>query len=248
MEKKYKIVPLSLKALDAPQDIEALIEEFPELTDSKDNIAGVVEGVASVFGNVDSYNDITEKGAFRKTILEHGPTGKDRIKLLPLHMTNKFPLGKILTLKETDEGLEFKSVVYKTDGELGGKNAWMLIKGKAVTELSYGFNTINSEYMKINDDEIRVLKEVQLWEISPVIWGANDQTRFKSANNEVEELKEKLSTLEESLEDIKKLITKDSEPDLEPEPNLESDEDLEEKAKQEKESTLLDEILNIAKL
>lgn len=180
MEKKSKIVPLSLKVMDSETDIDNIIRLYPDLEDSRSNILGVVEGVASVFGNIDSYGEITDKGAFEETIVTDGPRGKNRVKFIPMHNFTKFPIGRILDLRETEEGLEFKAVVFATEGELGGKNAFMVIKGGAVTELSYGFNTLEYEKDEVEGQKIKRLKKVQLWEISPVLWGANDQTRFKS--------------------------------------------------------------------
>lgn len=184
METKYRKVPLQVKASDSPGEIDAIVQMYPELESVKDSIMGVVRGTASVFGNIDSYGDITAKGAFEETIKENGPSGKNRVKMLPLHKTDKFPIGRILELSESNVGLEFTSIVLATDGELGGKNAWLVIKSGAVTELSYGYNITKKKDTNIDGKLVTILEKVDLWEISPVIWGANDQTSFKSAGME----------------------------------------------------------------
>ena len=78
----------------------------------------VFEGYASVFGNIDSHNDIIIKGAFSKTI-------NNSIALLWQHDTNH-PIGKIQEIYEDDIGLFIKASIIK---ELQmGQEAYIMIK------------------------------------------------------------------------------------------------------------------------
>ena len=55
-----------------------------------DEKKGIVEGYASIFGNIDSDKDMIMPGAFSKTITERGPgSAKPRIKHLWQH--NSWP-------------------------------------------------------------------------------------------------------------------------------------------------------------
>lgn len=69
-----------------------------------------IEGYASMFGNVDDGGDVIEKGAFKSTLKER----KGAIVHLFNHDMDKL-VGNILTLKEDQNGLAFKTRVSKTD-------------------------------------------------------------------------------------------------------------------------------------
>ena len=129
------------------------------------------EGYASVFRNVDSYGDVIEPGAFTKTIQERG----HRVKVLWQH-NPMIPIGKAIHIEEDNHGLFVKAKVSNTPE---GKNAMTLIKDGVVDELSIGYQTVKDEW----DDEngVRRLKEVKLFEVSPVTFAANDQAVITGA-------------------------------------------------------------------
>lgn len=139
------------------------------------------EGYGSTFGNLDSYRDICEKGCFNRTIKNN----KSRIKVLWQHWK---PIGKPVDLYEDDKGLFIKG---KLSDIQQGKEAYTLLKDKVINEMSIGYQTIVSEYDK--EKNIRRLKEVKLYEISLVTWGANEKARInnvKSFDYLLEEMKE----------------------------------------------------------
>lgn len=145
-------------------------------------------GYASIFGNIDSYDDIMEKGAFTKTIKEN----KSRIRILAYHdMWNV--IGKPTKLEEDSKGLYFEGKISNTTT---GRDMYTLIKDKAVNEMSIGYNVVKFEYDK--DKNLRKLKEVKLWEISPVTWGANDKAKIKHLfdNNKYDILESEVKRLE----------------------------------------------------
>ncbi|MFW5855774.1 MAG: HK97 family phage prohead protease [Bacillota bacterium] len=122
------------------------------------------EGYAAVFGNKDSYGDIIEKGAFAKTLKEHG----QRVKVLWQH-DPWTPIGKPIEMKEDDRGLRVKGRVSDTDK---GREALRLMRDDVVNELSIGYDPIKKEPDQERDANI--LKEVRLWEFSPVTFAANE--------------------------------------------------------------------------
>lgn len=127
------------------------------------------EGYASVFGNKDDGGDIMQYGAFTKTILEN----MRRIKVLYMH--SMFDLiGKPLRLNEDSKGLEFEAFVSDT---ILGKDVMTLINDKVITDMSIGYERVKSDYDEVTNT--RTLKEVKLWEISPVTWGMNELAGIK---------------------------------------------------------------------
>jgi uncharacterized protein len=140
---------------------------------SVDEEKNVFEGYASVFRNVDSYGDIVEPGAFAKTIQERG----DKVKVLWQHDPYT-PIGKAVELHEDNHGLYVKAQIFDT---AAGRDAMTLIKGGVIDELSIGYRTVKDEWD--NEKGVRRLKELQLFEFSPVTFAANDQAAILGAKS-----------------------------------------------------------------
>lgn len=124
--------------------------EIKALTDE-----GTFEGYAAIFGKPDVHGEIIDKGAFNKTL-----KGNKSRPLLWYHDPRN-PLG-IVELEADEKGL-------KVTGEFdlnvqAAREKHSLMKKKAIKGLSFGFNTIKD----IWDGSVRILKEVKLFEISPV--------------------------------------------------------------------------------
>lgn len=143
----------------------------------------IVTGYLSAFGNVDSDNDIIEKGAFSKSINERF----NDIFYLQQHDWSK-PLGKFKKLVEDEKGLYFEGEIINTSF---GEDQLKLYEAGIVKEHSIGFITVKSE----KGSSARIIKEVKLYEGSAVTMGANNQTPFlgfKSSVNEVKDLYKKI--------------------------------------------------------
>ena len=148
----------------------------------------VVTGYLAAFGNKDAWDDIIQKGAFKKTIAEN----MKNIFFLNQHNWAQ-PHGKFNILKEDTKGLYFESkplidTTYSSD-------LMKLYKAKIVKEHSIGYSSVVSEYNE--DTKIRTLKEIKLYEGSNVTRGANPKTPF---------LGMKTRTLEEINEESKLII------------------------------------------
>jgi HK97 family phage prohead protease len=122
-------------------------------------------GYASVFGNIDSYGDIMEKGAFKKTIQERG----DRIKVMYNHT---FTIGRSLELEETPKGLFVKGYISQTHR---GDEVLTLMADGAIDEMSIGYQAVKHVQDTHEGKSVRRLTEVKLFEFSPVDFAANDQ-------------------------------------------------------------------------
>jgi hypothetical protein len=159
---------------------------------------GIVTGYASVFGNMDSDNDIIMAGAFAKTISERGPgSAKPRIKHLWQHDSWQ-PIAIPQKLEEDEKGLYFESMFGKD--QFSQDKLQQHIDG-IITELSIGYNVVKQEDILDADGKFlhRKLLELKLWEYSSVTWGANSLTEIISAKGEVKDIMADLTKRLEAL-------------------------------------------------
>lgn len=128
----------------------------------------------SVFGVVDYANDITVKGCFQNSIMEHKMSGK-MPRFCQQHEHGKNPLGIITDMFEDEKGLRFEGqFCLETQA---GREAYALCKMGALDEFSIGYITIKSAY---NDAGNRLLQEVDLLEISLVTFACNPESTLVS--------------------------------------------------------------------
>lgn len=123
---------------------------------------GTIEGYASKWDLLDRGGDIVRAGAFKKSIARWKKQ-KAMPPMLWQHDPHT-PIGVWLDLFEDDVGLYAKGQLFLDIPKAAECRA--LIKGKAVRGLSIGYLTMDSDYDRATG--ARFLKEVDLWEISPV--------------------------------------------------------------------------------
>lgn len=128
-----------------------------------------VTGYLSSFGNKDHDNDIIKKGAFARSIKHR----KDQIYFLNQHTWGQ-PHGKFAVLEEDTKGLYFESnelidTTYSSD-------VLKLYDAGILKEHSIGFRTLDYDFDET--DNVRIIKEVKLFEGSNVTLGANSETPF----------------------------------------------------------------------
>jgi len=128
-----------------------------------DETEGIFEGYAATFtSKPDSYGDVIERGAFSKTLQENA----SRIKILWQHSTWD-PIGRPLEMREDDSGLYVKGKL--SLGVQRAREALELMRDGVVTEMSIGYETVKD----VVTDGVRHLKELRLFDISPVTFAAN---------------------------------------------------------------------------
>ena len=115
---------------------------------------GTFTGYASVFGNVDWYGTVVDRGAFGKTIKDNDGT----FPLLYFHDPVR-PIG-MLKATEDDKGLLVEGSVDM--GVPDGNLAYRGLKGGYIDRMSIGFDVVTEE-MK---DEVPHFREIRLWEAS----------------------------------------------------------------------------------
>jgi len=140
-----------------------------------DDVKGIVTGYFSAFNNIDSDGDVIVSGAYKKTVAENGPMGRNRIMHLLQH-NPLMPLAKPMELMEDAKGLRFTSKITETSY---GKDVIKLYKEGVFNEHSVGFEIIKSD----NKAGYREIREIKLWEGSTVTWGANPNTPIESMKN-----------------------------------------------------------------
>ena len=143
-----------------------VIYKQAEISDVDENL-GIVKGYGSIFGNVDSDNDIIEKGAYARTIKNNG----SRVKYLYQHDITK-PIGRMKELFEDTKGLGFVAEVPRTTF---GIEVLELMKYNVIDENSVGILPVKKDY---NEDGVRMIKEAKLFEISAVTLASNDEAKI----------------------------------------------------------------------
>jgi len=102
------------------------------------------------------------------------------VKILALHNDCWLPIGRPLELREDSNGLFIKAKISDTSM---GRDIKVLLKDGVLTELSIGYDPIVFDY---DENGIRHLREVKLWEVSVVTWAMNPAatiTDYKQATD-----------------------------------------------------------------
>lgn len=126
----------------------------------------LVEGYASRFWARDLNDDVVAAGAFRTSLERSGARG---VKMLHQH-EGRAPVGVWDEVREDATGLFVRGRVLDATPE--GRMAAALVRAGAVDGLSIGFRAVKARA----DGRLRVLSEVELWEVSlvtfPMLSGA----------------------------------------------------------------------------
>lgn len=137
--------------------------------------AGVIEGYASVFGNVDSYGEIVEPGAFVDSLVKSQRTGR-KIKMLYQHDPSQ-PIGVWDDLAEDSKGLWVKGRLLINASPKAAEVHGLLKEG-ALDGLSIGYRTIASQ-PKDGKAGVISLTKLDLLENSIVTFAANERARVE---------------------------------------------------------------------
>lgn len=150
---------------------------------------GEFAGYGAVFGNVDSYGDVIQEGAFSATLADWKAGGKLPPMLLQhggmgVANTDQLPIGKWTKMTEDSRGLYAEGKLINLDTELG-RTVYGALKEGVLDGLSIGFRAKEFALRSKPEDPRRTLKAVDLVELSVVTFPANGKARIsqvKSAN------------------------------------------------------------------
>ena len=146
--------------------------------DGEEENKGMFEGYASVFNNADLGNDVILSGAFTKSLKKTGAKG---VKLLYQHKAD-MPIGVFESIEEDKRGL-------KVRGKLAlqtqmGHEAYELMKMGALDGLSIGFRVSPKGQSYDAKGKRRMIKEVELMEISLVTFPMNPKAKIRSVKGD----------------------------------------------------------------
>ncbi len=157
-------------------EIKSSIKAYQD--EDEDKNYGTFEGYGSVFGNKDLGNDVIEAGAFAKSLKKRKP---QNVKLLYQHKSD-MPIGVFDEIKEDEHGLVVKGrLALKTQA---GAEAYELLKMGALDGLSIGFRVNPKEVSYDKRGNKRIIKEVDLMEVSLVTFPMNPQATVRSVKGE----------------------------------------------------------------
>jgi hypothetical protein len=133
-----------------------------------------IVGYAAVFNslseNLGGFREKIEPGAFRDSI------STDDVRALWNHDSN-YILGRnksgTLALSEDERGLKID--VSPPDTQWA-RDLMVSIDRGDVDKMSFGFRTLDDDWNAVNHEEVRTLKKVQLFDVSPVVFPAYPDT------------------------------------------------------------------------
>lgn len=145
-------------------------------------------GYGAVFGNVDAYGDVIQKGAFAKSIHDARTSGLWPAMLeqhggFGMSASDLTPIGVWTDLEEDNVGLRVSGKLAPT---VRGKEMHALMKMSprpAINGLSIGYIPIKWKMRSAPEEPRRTLEEVSLKEISPVTFPANGKARVSSVKS-----------------------------------------------------------------
>lgn len=137
---------------------------------------GTFLGYGSIFGNVDSYGEKVMAGAFNESLARHKAQGSS-VKMLWQHDPSQ-PIGIWEELTEDSRGLHGKGrLILEVEK---AREALALMKARALGGLSIGYREEDTD----RDGKVKLLKKLDLYEISPVTFPANDLATIESVKSD----------------------------------------------------------------
>ena len=150
--------------------------------------AGLAEGefiaYASVFGNKDSYGDVVMPGAFKNTLAKWAE--KDAV--IPLLFGHRmddpdFNIGYV-DAEEDDHGLKVHGFIDLDAPK--GMSTHRAMKNGRLSQMSFAYDVIDGGWTTRDGEEFYELRELDLFEVSVVTVGANQETEILAIKSTVE--------------------------------------------------------------
>ena len=151
-----------------------------------------IEAVFSLFDTIDSDNDVTKSNALRS-----GYTG-NKVPLVWNHDWSKV-IGRGIIETDNQKAV-FKGYFLNTEA---GKEAYETVKAmQDMQQFSYGFQVLKSSKgthidSKGEEVPVRVLEDVKVWEVSPVLVGAQQNSFVQALKSGLESFDEEIDTPDE---------------------------------------------------
>ena len=189
-----------------------------EVREESDGTA-TIGGYGAVFGNEYSvgsqFTESVDPRAFNKTLKERAAD----LAVVGFHNADVV-LGT--TASDTARfSVDERGLRYEADLDLedpDGKSMWRKVKTGRVRQSSFSFEVVKDAWEEREDGPPhRVLREVRLWECSPVLWGANPATDVdvKRAAKSYAEYRG-VEVDADSIEQVREASTQEPEPEPQP--------------------------------
>lgn len=151
---------------------------------SLDEASRTVTGIFAVHGNVDDGGDMSIPGAFAKRL------DGARVRFLWNHDSWQPPIASIVDIREVGREELPPQVLEKAPEATGGVEVtrkyyegvpladwvWHAILAGDVTEMSYAYEVHGYEMRDVGERKVRVLTDIELFDVSDVNWGMNPAT------------------------------------------------------------------------
>ena len=155
-------------------------------------VEGKVEAVFSVFNEIDSDGDVVRPNSIKSGYGDRG------VAMVWAHDW-KDVIGRGQIIQEQDRAVFKGQFIMDTER---GRDAFNTVKAMGdLQQWSFGYEVMESEngtFKKDNEEEVEVryLNEVKVWEVSPVLVGANQNTEtvLVKEQSDIEEIKEPTGT------------------------------------------------------
>ncbi|WP_275788592.1 HK97 family phage prohead protease [Pararhizobium gei] len=140
------------------------------------NEAGEFSGYAVVWGERNGHNEIVQRGAFQKSLLDHRAAGTRPV-MLWSHDTSAI-IGVWTEIREDDKGLFVRGQLVVSTPR--GREAYDLLKAGALNGLSIGFR---APVGRRSADGVRILTALDVREISLVGMPSAGNARITSVRS-----------------------------------------------------------------
>lgn len=150
--------------------------ETKALLSLKADSDGVVSGYASKFSEIDRGGDQIAPGAYAKCL---AGMGGRKVKMLWQHDPSA-PIGVWDQVKEDETGLHVRGRILPEVEK--GREAKALVEAGAIDGLSIGYQVHDAE----KKNGVRVLKEIELWEVSLVTFPMQETARIDAVKAAIE--------------------------------------------------------------
>lgn len=181
----------------------SLIEVKFAKADGTDTEEMIFSGYGAVFGNVDSYGDVIQKGAFKDTLKEARKSGNWPAMLMQhggwgMGADDMTPVGIWTSMEEDDVGLKVEGKLADTPRGIEAYKLMKMSPRPAITGMSIGYYAKEFVLGTKPEEPRRTLKKVDLVEVSLVTFPANGKARVQSVKNSIPDIR----IAEQALRDV----------------------------------------------
>ncbi len=193
-----KIKELQLRVGNAPITYSDFAFEHRAKVDENTRL---IKAYFAVWGVPDMIGTVCVRGCFSKSLQERGPQSQAKQKILVLYMHDqKDPLCVPAVLQEDDYGLYGE---FSPDEVPSGDRTVLQVKSGTINQFSFGFNYVWDKMEYDEQRKVVLMKECDLYEVSPVSIGSNKETFAVRSGYTVEQ---ELGFLQEETEEFIKTV------------------------------------------